>query len=188
MPQSHGTTEWTSPQGRSFRCLLTPLTETRNDETTIIGCIIVAHDITDLVSTQARLQQAYEERAKLQASETAATEASRLKSEFLAHMSHELRTPSTSYFLSVAVVRSSADDSPAVLAVAQLLGLGELLLAEQLSDSQRTLASQILRSGDVLLELIGQVLVRPPSSSSTSGDSTNPVSYTHLTLPTIYSV
>ena len=44
------------------------------------------------------------------------------------------------------------------LAVAQLLGLGELLLAEQLSDSQRTLASQILRSGDVLLDLIGQVL------------------------------
>ncbi|GAA5846240.1 hypothetical protein JCM9279_005870 [Rhodotorula babjevae] len=132
---TQGTTEWTSPQGRSFRCLLTPLTETRNGETTIIGCIIVAHDISDLVSTQARLQQAYEERAELQASETAATEASRLKSEFLAHMSHELRTP-----------------------IAQLLGLGELLLAEQLSDSQRTLASQILRSGDVLLDLIGQVL------------------------------
>ncbi|GAA5938607.1 hypothetical protein JCM3775_002171 [Rhodotorula graminis] len=132
---TQGTTEWTSPQGRWFRCLLTPLTETRNGETTIIGCIIVAHDISDLVSTQARLQQAYEERAELQASETAATEASRLKSEFLAHMSHELRTP-----------------------IAQLLGLGELLLAEQLSDSQRTLASQILRSGDVLLDLIGQVL------------------------------
>ncbi|BGP50155.1 hypothetical protein JCM10450v2_006066 [Rhodotorula kratochvilovae] len=130
---SHGTTEWTSAQGQSFRCLLTPLTESRNGVTSIIGCIIVAHDITDLVRTQARLQQAYEERAELQASETAATEASRLKSEFLAHMSHELRTP-----------------------ISQLLGLGELLLAEQLSDSQRTLASQILRSGDVLLEMIGQ--------------------------------
>ncbi|BGO93475.1 hypothetical protein NBRC10512_004698 [Rhodotorula toruloides] len=126
--------EWQQRQ-RSYRCLLTPLTEHRDGTTRINGCIIVAHDITDLVSTQARLQQSYEERARLQVAETAATEASRLKSEFLALTSHELRTP-----------------------IAHMLGLSELLLAEDLTDSQKNLASQILRSGDVLLEMIGQVL------------------------------
>ncbi|GJN92975.1 hypothetical protein Rhopal_006020-T1 [Rhodotorula paludigena] len=127
--------EWQSQRARRYRCLLTPLTETRNGTTSIVGCIIVAHDITDLVKTQERLQQVYEERAKLQASETAATEASRLKSEFLALTSHELRTP-----------------------IAHMLGLSELLLAEELTETQKSLASQILRSGDVLLEMIGQVL------------------------------
>ncbi|GAA5902646.1 uncharacterized protein JCM6883_007193 [Sporobolomyces salmoneus] len=127
----------TSKKGLCFRCLLTPLTETRADDSPplITGCIVVAHDITDLVTTQTRLKQSYEERAKLQASETAATEASRLKSEFLALTSHELRTP-----------------------IAHMLGLSELLLSEPLSDSQKSLAAQILRSGDVLLEMIGQVL------------------------------
>lgn len=127
--------EWMQRQ-RSYRCLLTPLTDHRDGTTRINGCIIVAHDITDLVSTQARLQQSYEERARLQVAETAATEASRLKSEFLALTSHELRTP-----------------------IAHMLGLSELLLAEDLTESQKNLASQILRSGDVLLEMIGQVLV-----------------------------
>ncbi|GAA5937825.1 uncharacterized protein JCM15063_002129 [Sporobolomyces koalae] len=127
----------TSKNGLCFRCLLTPLLEARPDDETplVTGCIVVAHDITDLVTTQTRLKQSYEERAKLQASETAATEASRLKSEFLALTSHELRTP-----------------------IAHMLGLSELLLAEPLSESQKSLAAQILRSGDVLLEMIGQVL------------------------------
>ncbi|GAA5915126.1 hypothetical protein JCM5296_002300 [Sporobolomyces johnsonii] len=130
------TITWQAKSGRFFRCLLTPLTETRPDSSVLIsGCIVVAHDVSDLVSTQNRLQQSYEERAKLQASETAATEASRLKSEFLALTSHELRTP-----------------------IAHMLGLSELLLSEPLSESQKNLAAQILRSGDVLLEMIGQVL------------------------------
>ncbi|GAA5972278.1 hypothetical protein JCM21900_002570 [Sporobolomyces salmonicolor] len=130
------TITWQAKNGRFFRCLLTPLTETRLDASVLIsGCIVVAHDVSDLVSTQNRLQQSYEERAKLQASETAATEASRLKSEFLALTSHELRTP-----------------------IAHMLGLSELLLSEPLSESQKSLAAQILRSGDVLLEMIGQVL------------------------------
>ena len=91
--QADRTLTWiTSKKGLCFRCLLTPLTETRADDEPplITGCIVVAHDITDLVTTQTRLKQSYEERAKLQASETAATEASRLKSEFLALTSHEL--------------------------------------------------------------------------------------------------
>ncbi|GAA6033927.1 hypothetical protein JCM8097_000412 [Rhodosporidiobolus ruineniae] len=122
--------------GRTYRCLLTPLRQTRVDGSVhIVGCIIVASNITDLVHTQHELQQSYEERSSLQASEKAATEASRLKSEFLALTSHELRTP-----------------------IAHILGLNELLLAEPLNEYQRNLASQILRSGDVLLEMIGQVL------------------------------
>ncbi|GAA5862383.1 hypothetical protein JCM8547_007623 [Rhodosporidiobolus lusitaniae] len=122
--------------GRHYRCLLTPLKQTRIDNSVqIVGCIIVAHDITDLVQTQQQLQQSYEERARLQASETAATEASRLKSDFLAFTSHELRTP-----------------------VSHILGLSELLLAEDLTEVQRNLAAQVVRSSDVLLEMIGQVL------------------------------
>ncbi|GAA5934087.1 hypothetical protein JCM10213_008521 [Rhodosporidiobolus nylandii] len=122
--------------GRTFRCLLTPLTQTRVDGSSVTtGCIVVAHDISDLVRAQKELEASYEERAKLQASETAASESSRLKSEFLSHASHELRTP-----------------------IAHMLGLSELLLAEPLGESQRNLAAQILRSGDVLLELVGQVL------------------------------
>ena len=49
-----------------------------------------------------------------------------------------------------------------------MLGLSELLLAEPLSESQKSLAAQILRSGDVLLEMIGQVLVS--HSSHWTGD------------------
>ncbi|GAA5842934.1 hypothetical protein JCM11251_002938 [Rhodosporidiobolus azoricus] len=123
-------------RGRTYRCLLTPLTQTRIDGSVhTVGCNIVAHDVTDLVRTQQQLRQSFEERARLQASETAATEASRLKSEFLALTSHELRTP-----------------------ISHMLGLGELLLAEPLNENSKNLASQILRSGDVLLEMIGQVL------------------------------
>ncbi|KAG0658907.1 hypothetical protein C6P46_005527 [Rhodotorula mucilaginosa] len=120
---------------RSFRCSLTPLTESRNNSPVIVGCIIVAHDITDLVSIQARLKQSRDKASQLEAAEVAAKEASRLKSEFLALTSHELRTP-----------------------IAHMLGLSELLLAEELSESQRALVTQLLRSGDVLLELVGQVL------------------------------
>lgn len=121
---------------RSFRCSLTPLTESRNNRPVIVGCIIVAHDITDLVSTQIRLKQSRDKTTQLEAAEVAAKEASRLKSEFLALTSHELRTP-----------------------IAHMLGLSELLLAEELTESQRALVTQLLRSGDVLLELVGQVLV-----------------------------
>jgi signal transduction histidine kinase len=116
---------------------LTPLTQTRPDDSTYnVGCIIVCHDITDLVQTQEQLRESYEERAKLQASEEGALEASRLKSEFLALTSHELRTP-----------------------IAHILGLSELLLAtEPLTETQKNLAQQSLRSADVLLELVGTVL------------------------------
>lgn len=73
---------------------LTPLTEKKADGTVeITGVIVVATDVTDLNLAQERLRKSYEDRAQLQASEAAANEASRLKSEFVANISHEIRTP-----------------------------------------------------------------------------------------------
>jgi two-component system, NarL family, sensor histidine kinase BarA len=63
-------------------------------------------------------------------------EANRLKSDFLANMSHELRTPLNS-----------------------IIGFSEVLQGiESLSDKQRRYASNISKSGHVLLEMINDIL------------------------------
>lgn len=63
-------------------------------------------------------------------------EANRLKSDFLANMSHELRTPLNS-----------------------IIGFSEVLQGiESLSDKQRRYASNIQKSGRVLLEMINDIL------------------------------
>ncbi|ORY59038.1 hypothetical protein BCR35DRAFT_201665 [Leucosporidium creatinivorum] len=120
-----------------YRCLLTPLTETRVDGTVdIIGVIVVATDVTDLNKAQERLRQSYEERAHLQASEAAANEASRLKTEFVANISHEIRTP-----------------------IAGVINMAELLLDDTtLAEVHRTSIGKIMRSGEILLEMVGMVL------------------------------
>lgn len=64
-----------------------------------------------------------------------AQQAAHAKSEFLAHMSHEIRTPLNA-----------------------VLGMGQLLLTEDLPEDLEDRIATIVHSGDVLLELINDVL------------------------------
>ncbi|MGH2271981.1 ATP-binding protein [Anaerohalosphaeraceae bacterium U12dextr] len=73
------------------------------------------------------------ERANLMAKQ--ATQANRAKSEFLANMSHEIRTPMNA-----------------------ILGFGELLRDEPLSDEQAKYVETILSSGKNLLQIINDIL------------------------------
>jgi PAS domain S-box-containing protein len=73
--------------------------------------------------------------AELAAARDMAVEASNVKSAFLATISHELRTPMNG-----------------------VLGMTELLLDSELTDDQRELANQVSRSGDLMVELIDDVL------------------------------
>lgn len=116
---------------------MTPYNEKQLDGTVVTtGVIFVATDITDLTLAQERLEASLEERSRLRASEIAAKEASRLKSDYLMATSHEIRTP-----------------------IAGMIGMAELLLSESnLTDSNRVAIGKILRSGEILLEMVGMVL------------------------------
>ncbi|GAA5904871.1 hypothetical protein JCM6882_003228 [Rhodosporidiobolus microsporus] len=112
------------------------------DATAVTGVIIVGRDVTKLVMAEDELQRSRTEKAQLEASEIAAKEASRLKTEFLTSVSHEIRTP-----------------------ISQILGICELLLegdgttsAQKLHPEHRNLVEKAVRSGENLLELVGAVL------------------------------
>ncbi|MES2299335.1 MAG: response regulator [Pseudomonadota bacterium] len=73
--------------------------------------------------------------AQLEKAKNAAEAASRAKSAFLATMSHEIRTPMNG-----------------------VLGMADMLLGTQLSDTQRNYTSMVKRSGEHLLVIINDIL------------------------------
>ncbi|BGP42387.1 hypothetical protein JCM10450v2_006481 [Rhodotorula kratochvilovae] len=107
------------------------------DANAITGCIAVGVDISERVRAEEALESSRIKASELAASEHAAREANRLKTEFLTTISHEIRTP-----------------------IAGILGICELLLADsaRLDKDQRALVEKAVRSGEILLDLVGAVL------------------------------
>ena len=84
--------------GRWFRTRFVPILGKKVqggkvDEKFVDGVVGVSMDVSELKERQAEVQSREEENTRLLSAETAAKEASRLKSQFLANMSHEIRTP-----------------------------------------------------------------------------------------------
>ncbi len=105
------------------------------DESRVEGLIGVSMDVTEVKEHEAKMREQEKENLRLLAAETAAKEASRLKSQFLANMSHEIRTP-----------------------IAGVIGMSELLLDTGLDDEQRDCVENIQRSGNGLLTVINDIL------------------------------
>ncbi|ORY88979.1 hypothetical protein BCR35DRAFT_350494 [Leucosporidium creatinivorum] len=125
--------ECRTPEDRIYKYTLCPLAGPEGKKT---GVILVGSDVTASKASEEALRRSHLEQARLQTSEHAAQEASRVKTVFVSNMSHELRTP-----------------------VAGILGLAELLVEDPtLQAEHREIVTKIQRAGEILLELIGLVL------------------------------
>ncbi|KAK5235063.1 hypothetical protein LTR47_003899 [Exophiala xenobiotica] len=118
---------------RWFRSKLVPLKAKKSvqgseDEEYVAGVIGIGTEVT-------QLRQKEVENITLLANETAAKEASKMKSSFLANMSHEIRTP-----------------------IAGVLGMSELLMDTKLDEEQTEFAQNIKRSANALLTVINDIL------------------------------
>ncbi|KAG0137519.1 hypothetical protein HOY82DRAFT_375727 [Tuber indicum] len=105
------------------------------DVSYIGGIIGVSVDVTEIHNKSMELEARERENQVLVANESAAKEASKLKSEFLASMSHEIRTPITG-----------------------VVGMAEILLDTPLEEEQREFAENIQRSANALLTVINDIL------------------------------
>jgi signal transduction histidine kinase len=101
------------------------------------GAVIVSIDISDLKEAEMALKRAFDERSRLRASETAAKEASRMKSDWAQNISHEIRAP-----------------------ISGILGMAELVLDDKsLSGEVRDGIQKITKSAGILLHMVNNVLV-----------------------------
>ncbi|KAI5799045.1 hypothetical protein EDC01DRAFT_28541 [Geopyxis carbonaria] len=106
-----------------------------DDPNYVAGVIGLSMDVTQMHATEMELQERERQNRVLQANESAAKEASKLKSEFLASMSHEIRTP-----------------------IAGVVGMCEILSDTKLTEQQREYAEGIQRSANALLTVINDIL------------------------------
>ena len=104
----------------------------RGDGDEILGFMAIETDVTKRKQTELALQDA---KTAAEAARDAAERASRAKSEFLANMSHEIRTPMNG-----------------------VLGLTELLIETELSQTQRRYAENIRASAEALVAIINDIL------------------------------
>ena len=117
--------------GRWWRCKLVPFisrAEGHEANAVVEGVIGISNEVTIL-------RRKEQENIELLANESAAKEASKMKSSFLANMSHEIRTP-----------------------IHGVLGMSEVLMDTHLSAEQTEFAQNIQRSANSLLTVVNDIL------------------------------
>jgi two-component system sensor histidine kinase/response regulator len=107
------------------RILLSTRSPAHDEHGNVLGLVAVSTDITERKQIEDQLAIVREQEI----------EASRLKSEFLAHMSHEIRTP-----------------------MSGVIGMTELLLDTKLTTEQREYTEMLRDSGEALLDVVNDIL------------------------------